>query len=79
MIQTKTVAMLLVTDAARTNPLRRVMPLELVEGKGHEYDKDRYREMLLEAAETVLGYFRFDRTLYGNAAHTKGKLRHHLN
>ena len=29
------------------------------------YDKEKYREMLLEAAETVLGYFGFDRTVYG--------------
>jgi hypothetical protein len=29
------------------------------------YDKDKYREMILDAAETVLGYFGFDRTLYG--------------
>jgi hypothetical protein len=26
----------------------------------HDYDKEKYREMLLEAAETVLGYFGFD-------------------
>ena len=29
------------------------------------YDKDKYREMILDAAETVLGYFGFDRTVYG--------------
>jgi hypothetical protein len=28
------------------------------------YDKEKYREMLLEAAETVPGYFGFDRTIY---------------
>ena len=28
------------------------------------YDKEKYREMRLDAAETVLGYFGFDRTLY---------------
>jgi hypothetical protein len=28
------------------------------------YDKEKYREMLIEAAETVLGYFGFDRTMY---------------
>jgi hypothetical protein len=32
------------------------MPLELIEGKREEYDKQKDREMLLEAAETVLGY-----------------------
>jgi hypothetical protein len=49
------------TDAGHTSPLRRVTPLELIERKGHEYDKDRYCEMLLDAAETLLGYFGFDR------------------
>ena len=29
------------------------------------YDNDKYREMILDAAETVLGYFDFDRGLYG--------------
>jgi DNA polymerase elongation subunit (family B) len=43
------------TDAAHKNPLRRVMPLNLV-SEEHDYDKEKYREMLLEAAETVLGY-----------------------
>jgi hypothetical protein len=28
------------------------------------YDKEKYREMLLEAAETIPGYFGFDRTIY---------------
>jgi hypothetical protein len=37
------------------------MPLELIRRKGQEYDKDRYCEMLLDAAETLLGYFSFDR------------------
>jgi DNA polymerase elongation subunit (family B) len=51
------------TDAAHINPLRRVMPLDLV-SEEHDYDKEKYREMLLEAAETVLGYFGFDRAVY---------------
>jgi hypothetical protein len=37
--------------------------------EGQVYDKEKYREMLLEAAETVLGYFGFDRTLYGDTGH----------
>ena len=62
------------TDAGLTNPLCRVIPLDFVEGEqGHNYDKEKYREMLLEAAETVLGYFGFDRTLYGDS--TQGKNR----
>ncbi|MGI8831233.1 MAG: hypothetical protein ACR2IS_01200 [Nitrososphaeraceae archaeon] len=30
------------------------------------YDKEKYREMILDAAESVLGYFGFDRNIYGN-------------
>jgi DNA polymerase elongation subunit (family B) len=51
------------TDAAHKNPLRRVIPLNLV-SEEHHYDKEKYREMLLETAETVLGYFGFDTTIY---------------
>jgi hypothetical protein len=29
-----------------------------------QYDKEKYKEMILDAAETVLGYFGFDRTSY---------------
>ena len=52
------------TQGAHKNPLRRVMPLDLV-SKEHDYDKEKYREMLLQAAESILGYFGFDRTIYG--------------
>jgi hypothetical protein len=35
--------------------------------------------MLLDAAETILGYFGFDRTLYGDAGRSKNrKWWHHL-
>jgi hypothetical protein len=27
---------------------------------------EKYKEMILDAAETVLGYFGFDRSVYGN-------------
>ena len=30
------------------------------------YDKEKYRQMILDAAETVPGYFEFDRTVYGS-------------
>jgi hypothetical protein len=43
------------------------MPVDLIsQGKEHDYDKEKYREMLLEAAESILGYFGFDRTVYGD-------------
>jgi len=35
------------------------------------YDKEKYREMLLEAAETVLSYFGFYRTIYDAKATRK--------
>ncbi|MFL6344818.1 MAG: hypothetical protein ACJ71A_05170 [Nitrososphaeraceae archaeon] len=30
------------------------------------YDREKYKEMTLNAAETVLGFFGFDRTAYSN-------------
>ena len=53
------------TYGGHKNPLRRVMPLDL-HSEEHDYDKEKYREMLLESAESILGYFGFDRTLYGD-------------
>jgi|SRR5215831_14207401 len=65
------------TDAGHTNPLRRVKALDLINGE--DYDREKYREMLLEAAETVLGYFGFDRTLFGLTSRSKNrKWWHHL-
>ena len=60
------------TDAAHTNPLRRVMPVDFIREE-QVYDKEKYREMLLEAAETVLGYFGFDRTLFGDTSRRKNR------
>jgi DNA polymerase elongation subunit (family B) len=59
------------TDAGHTNPLRRVKVLDLINGE--DYDREKYREMLLEAAETVLGYLGFDRTLFGDTSRSKNK------
>jgi DNA polymerase elongation subunit (family B) len=61
------------TNAAHSNPLRRVTPVEFIEGREQVYDKEKYREMFLEAAETVLGYFGFDRTLYGVTSRSKNR------
>jgi DNA polymerase elongation subunit (family B) len=60
------------TDAAHKNPLRRVMPLDLI-SEEHDDDKEKYRQMLLEAAETILGYFGFERTIYGGAFRKKNR------
>jgi DNA polymerase elongation subunit (family B) len=62
------------TDSQHKNPLCRVVPVENAHHNNTEeafiYDKEKYREMILDAAETVLGYFGFDRTLYGNKKNT---------
>jgi DNA polymerase elongation subunit (family B) len=66
------------TNSQHSNPLCRVVPIELIkeeEGQGQgqgikqiplNYDKEKYREMILDAAETVLSIFGFDRNVYGN-------------
>ncbi|MGB7954145.1 MAG: hypothetical protein WCF23_09205 [Candidatus Nitrosopolaris sp.] len=52
--------------------IRRVTALELIrEEEELNYDKEKHREMLLEAAETVRGYFGFDRTIYDAKATNK--------
>jgi hypothetical protein len=52
--------------------LRRIMPLGLI-NEEHDYDKERYHDMLLEAAETILGFFGFDRTIYGDSIRKKNR------
>jgi hypothetical protein len=34
------------------------------------YDKEKYREMILDGAQSALGYFGFDRTEYGDKGNT---------
>jgi DNA polymerase elongation subunit (family B) len=54
------------TDSQHQNPLSRVVPAQFIQDSDNlYYDKEKYKEMLLDAAETVLGNFGFDRTLYG--------------
>jgi DNA polymerase elongation subunit (family B) len=54
------------TDSQHQNPLSRVVPAQFIWNKDSlEYDKEKYKEMLLDASETVLGIFGFDRTLFG--------------
>jgi DNA polymerase elongation subunit (family B) len=54
----------------KKNPLCRIASVDNIQEKNTKetinYDKEKYREMLLDAAETVLAYFGFDRTVYGN-------------
>jgi DNA polymerase elongation subunit (family B) len=51
------------TDSNHTNLLQKITPARLISGK--EYDKERYLEMLFDAAEAVLSVFGFSRSLFG--------------
>ncbi len=61
-----------ITDSKHNNPLSRVTPVEDLASMP-QYDKEKYREMILDAAETVLGYFGFDRTAYSNLKRYNGR------
>jgi DNA polymerase, archaea type len=53
------------TNSKHKNPLCRVVPvIHEKEGTVTSYDKEKYLELLLNAAETVLGYFGFDGSIY---------------
>ena len=57
------------TNSQHKNPLCRVVSIDSTINDKKEkldYDKEKYKEMILDAAETVLGYFGFDRSVYGN-------------
>ena len=61
------------TNTQHKNPLCRIAALETTQeendcknnGRTLNYDKEKYREVTLDAAETVLGTFGFDRTVMG--------------
>jgi DNA polymerase elongation subunit (family B) len=53
------------TDSKHNNPLCRMTPIENLASLP-QYDKEKYEEMILDAAETVLGYFGFNRTAFSN-------------
>ncbi len=53
------------TNVEHQNPLNRVVTAEGSDNSSLDYDKTKYKEMLLDATETVLGVFGFDRTLFG--------------
>jgi DNA polymerase elongation subunit (family B) len=53
------------TDSKHNNPLCRVVPIDNLKSLP-PYDKEKYKEMILDAAETVLGFFGFDRSAYSN-------------
>jgi hypothetical protein len=61
------------TDVQHSNPLCRVTPVKDIEKKNFRYDKEKYRETILDAAQSVLGYFGFDRTIYEDKKNTVSK------
>ena len=40
-----------------------------------QYDKEKYKEMILDAPETVLGIFGFERTAYSGLKKNNGRRR----
>ena len=54
------------TNSKHKNPLCRVTPVLKYEKEDTvtSYDKEKYCDLLLDAAETVLGYFGFDGSVY---------------
>ena len=47
-----------IQNSQHRNPLRRVALIDSINqgSQGLSYDKEKYKEMILDAAETVLGY-----------------------
>jgi DNA polymerase elongation subunit (family B) len=54
------------TDTQHSNPLCRVISVKGMEKESFRYDKEKYREMILDGAQSVLGYFGFNRSIYGD-------------
>jgi len=48
-------------NAEHKNPFRRVVPAAIVDGAHGYYDRDKYVELILEVAETILGVFGFNK------------------
>jgi len=66
------------TNSQHNNPLCRVVPIDIEDTQAEplsQYDKEKYKEMILDASETVLGFLGFDRTVYSNSNIKKKKGR----
>jgi len=69
------------TNTQHKNPLCRITALETApkengckdKTRALNYGKEKYIEMILDVAETVLRIFGFDRTVYGDSKKRKGK------
>ena len=66
------------TDAQRSNPLCRLTPVRDTGKEVLRYDKEKYKEMILEGAQSVLGRFGFDRNIYRDKRNTVSKQRRWL-
>ena len=62
----------LLVNAEHPNPLRRVMPAQLINSNHHYYDHVKYQEMLLDVAETILGWNGFTREQLGYKSPARG-------
>jgi len=60
----------LYVNAEHRNPFRRVVPAQIL-NSNHYYDRDKYLDMVLDAAETVLGVLGFSRKDLGVASKPK--------
>ena len=64
-------------NSHHNNPLCKVVPIGIGNAQAEplsQYDKEKYKEMILDAAETVLGFLDFDRTVYSsNIKKKKGR------
>jgi hypothetical protein len=60
----------------QTHSITTVIPIENIQTVKSlpQCDKEKHKEMALDAAETVLGFFIFDRTVYDNF-NKKNKVR----
>jgi len=54
------------TDSKHNNPLFRVVPIENMKSLP-PHDKEKYKEIILDAAETVLRFFGIDRSTYSSS------------
>jgi hypothetical protein len=57
-------------DTEQVNPMNRVAPSMFAS----TYDRDKYAEMLLDVAESILGVFGFTRTQLGFQSHPRNFL-----
>jgi hypothetical protein len=53
-----------------SNPLCRVSPVNDTEKETWDTIRKKYREMILDGAQLVIGYFGFDRIVYGDKSNT---------